>query len=122
MRRIILLGFRINPNNCKILSIDKPFKYCKATFRLLPTGRVLVRGNRASLKRARHKLKSFSIKAQDGQMDMKTINEWYQTQIAYFNNYDDHNQVIRLNRQDYNLLGGACPCTEFSQRMEPRSA
>lgn len=116
------LGLRINPNKCKILSIDKPFKYCKATFRLLPTGRVLVRGNRASLKRARHKLKSFSIKAQDGQMDMKTINEWYQTQIAYFNNYDDHNRVLRLNRLYYNLFGGAYPCTKFSKKTEPKSA
>lgn len=61
-------------------------------------------------------------KAQDGQMDMKTINEWYQTQIAYFNNYDDHNRVLRLNRLYYNLFGGAYPCTEFSKKTELKSA
>lgn len=116
------LGLTINLNKCKITSIDKPFKYCKATFQLLPSGKIIVRGNRRSLKTARRKLKSFCNRVKSGTMTMETVNQWYQTQIAYFNNYNDHNRVLTLNRLYYNLFGGAYPCTESSKKMEPKSA
>lgn len=100
------IGLTINSKKCKITSIIKPFKYCKAKFYLTETGKVVVRGNPDNLKRARKKMKSFKIKFDQGLMEIKQIEQWYQTVIAYFSNFDDHNRILRLNRIYYNLFGG----------------
>lgn len=105
-------GLTISVKKCKIVSIAKPFKYCKAKFYLTETGKVVVRGNRDSLKRARKKMKAFSHKLREGTITMTEVEQWYQTIVAYFENYNDHNRVLRLNRIYYNLFGGAWKCSK----------
>lgn len=105
-------GLTISLKKCKIVSITKPFKYCKAKFYLTETGRVVVRGNRDSLKRARKKMKSFKKKLDEGTITIEQIEQWYQTIIAYFENYNDHNRILRLNRIYYNLFGGVPKCSK----------
>lgn len=116
------MGLHINLNKCKISPLTKPFKYCKATFFLTETGKVVCRGNRDSVKRARKKMRSFSKKVQAGKMTIDKVEGWYKVQVAYFGNYNDHNRVLRLNRLYYNLFGGAVPCSGSTQPMIKASA
>ena len=38
------------------------------------------------------------------------------SQIAYFENYNDHGRVLRLNRLFYAIYGGAEPCSRSSKK------
>lgn len=103
-------GLTINRRKCRIVPLTKRFKFCKATFYLTETGRIVVRGNRASFKRTRHKILAFNSKIRKPDMTQKEIDEWYDGQIAYFKNYNDHNRILRLNRIKYNVIGGTEKC------------
>lgn len=92
------LGFSINPKKCKIIDLNKPFKFCKAKFRMKDTGKIIVNGNRDSAKRARHKLKTLKKKVDCGEMSEKEVNEWLKSQLAYFEGYNDHGRILRLQR------------------------
>lgn len=113
--QFLKMGLTINRKKCKILPMDKPFKYCKATFWVTSTGRVVMRGNRDSVKRTRAKARAFYRMWLDGTRTIEQIQQWYQVQIAYFRNFDDHNRILKLNRLMYNLFGGAYQCSKLSK-------
>ena len=50
------IGLTVNRSKTKIVSIHKPFKFCKAKYTLTSSGAVFVNGNRNSVKRARRKM------------------------------------------------------------------
>ena len=52
--------------------------------------------------------------ASDLLTECEKVNEWYKIQKSYFDNFNDHNCVLRLNQLYYNLFGGAFPCSNFS--------
>ena len=86
-------GLTVNLNKTKIIPLTKPFKYCKAKFRLTETGRILVNGNRDGMKRFRKKMRKFH--------DMKRFDLMEQAarcQIEYYSNYNDHGRVLRVRR------------------------
>lgn len=60
----------------------------------------------------RQKMKSFKKKTDEGTITIEQIEQWYQTIIAYFENYNDHNRILRLNRIYYNLFGGVPKCSK----------
>lgn len=107
-------GLQINKNKCRIVPLTKKFKFCKATFWLTDTGKVICRRDRKSFSRARHKIRSFVRMVKEGLMSLDEIKNWYKVQSSQFKNSNDHNRVLRLNRFIYNLfkfeLGGAQLC------------
>lgn len=114
-------GLQINRNKCKIVSLERKFKYCKATFFLTETGKVICRGNRDSMKRTRRKMHFFAKQIEVGKTTEEKVSEWYKASVkGYYNNYNDHNRVLKLNRLYYNIIGGA-KCIESIQEM-PKSA
>lgn len=107
-------GLQINRNKCKIISLTKKFKYCKATFFLTETGKVVCRGNRDSIQRTRHKMHYFARELRAGKITEEKVAEWYNASIkGYYTSYNDHNRVLKLNRLYYNIIGGAI-CSESS--------
>lgn len=114
-------GLQINRNKCKIIPLTSKFKYCKATFFLTDTGKVVCRGNRDSLKRTRHKMHFFVRQLKEGKMTKDKVAEWYNASIrGYYMSYNDHNRVLKLNRLYYNIIGGTV-CSK-SSKTEPKSA
>ena len=114
-------GLQINRNKCKIIPLTSKFKYCKATFFLTDTGKVVCRGNRDSLKRTRHKMHFFARQMKEGKMTKDKVAEWYNASIrGYYMSYNDHNRVLKLNRLYYNIIGGTV-CSK-SSKTEPKSA
>ena len=53
------LRLTISRSKSRIVPLTKPFRYCKAKYRLTETGKVIVNGNRDGVKRARRKIKAF---------------------------------------------------------------
>lgn len=108
-------GLQINRNKCKIIPLTSKFKYCKATFFITKTGRVVCRGNRDSMKRTRRKMHYFAKQLKAGEVTREYVNQWYNASIkGYYMSYDDHNRVLKLNRLYYNIIGGTI-CSESSR-------
>lgn len=99
------IGLTVNLSKTHIQSLKKPFKYCKAKYILTETGRVIVHGNRDGVKRARHKIRAFKVKLDRGEMALEDIRTGIQGSLAYFENYNDHNRVLRLRRLFFALYG-----------------
>lgn len=99
------LKLTISKSKSRIVPLVKPFRYCKAKYRLTDTGRVIVNGNRDGVKRARRKIKAFKNKIERGEMTYEDLWTSVNGILAYFGAYDDHNRVLRLRRLFYSIYG-----------------
>lgn len=106
IRRAEAMGLTVNRSKCRVVNLDKPFRFCKAKFQLTETGAVRVHGCRDGMKRARRKLKAFRPMVAAGKMSVKQVAEWLQSQIAYYEKFNDHGRVLRLRRLFYAIYGG----------------
>lgn len=102
----------INRQKTCIRPLNKSFKFCKATYFFNDQGRIITRGSRDSMKRARHKFKSFVVKIQTNKMSYLNLWAGVQGAIQYFETYNDHNRVLKLRRQFYSLFGFSCELFE----------
>jgi Reverse transcriptase (RNA-dependent DNA polymerase). len=107
IRRAEAMGLTANRSKCKVVTLDKPFRFCKAKFQLTETGAVMVHGCRDGMKRARRKLRAFQPKVEAGEITAKQVEEWLQSQIAYYEKFNDHGRVLRLRRLFHEIYGGA---------------
>lgn len=105
IKKVHCIGLTVNLDKTKILSVRKPFKYCKAKYQLTDTGAVVVHGNRDSMKRARKKIVSFKKKISQGQMCYEDLWTSINGIFAYFHSYHDHNRVLKLRRFFYSQFG-----------------
>ena len=99
------IGLTVSQKKTQIRPLTKPFKYCKAKYTLTETGRVIVNGNRDSVKRARRKFKYFHGQVESGEMSLEDLRQAVQPTFAYFDKYNDHGRVLRLRRLFYALFG-----------------
>lgn len=99
------IGLTVNSAKTQIRPLTKPFKFCKAKYRLTETGRVVINGNRDSMKRARRKFRYFRGKVERGEMSLPDLRAAVQGAFAYFAGYNDHGRVLRLRRLFYALFG-----------------
>lgn len=116
VRKFAAIGVPVNQRKCKIIPLTKPFKFCKAKFRLGETGKVIVNGCRDGMKRARRKLKYFKREVEAGRRAMEDVKQFMTCQLAYYKNYNDHGRVLRLSRLCFALFGdimGGKPCIEL---------
>lgn len=98
------LGLNISRNKTKIIPLTKKFKFCKATFILSENGKIKTHADRTAMKRARRKLNSFKIKLQNNEIALKNVNEYLQSQIAYFKHHNDHIRILKLKRMYYSIF------------------
>lgn len=108
IRRAEDMGLQVNGAKCHTISLDKPFRFCKAKFYLTETGRVIVHGSRDGVKRARRKLNAFKQKVATGEMTVQQVEKWMESQIAYYENYNDHGRILHIRRIFHAIyVGGA---------------
>lgn len=103
IQRAEAMGIAVNREKSRVVPLDKPFRFCKARYKLTETGAVKVKGSRDSGPRSYRKLRALLAKHQAGQIDRRAVDDYYQSQIAYFEKYDDHTRKLRLMRiyRDY---------------------
>lgn len=99
------LRLTISRSKSRIVPLTKPFRYCKAKYRLTETGKVVVNGNRDGVKRARKKIKAFYHKIQNNEMSYEDLWTSVNGMLAYFESYNDHKRVLRLRRLFYAIFG-----------------
>lgn len=98
------LGIPVNPQKCHIVPLTESFRFCKARFTLTKTGRSIMNGSRAGMKSGRRKMHKFHTEWQEGKRDLQDIQQWLESQRAYYENYDDHGRVLKLNRMYHALF------------------
>lgn len=99
------LELTVSRSKSRIVPLTKPFRYCKAKYTLTETGKVLVFGNRDSVKRGRRKIKAFYEKVESGEMSYTDLWSSVNGVFGYFDNYNDHNKVLKLRRLFYAIYG-----------------
>lgn len=104
IRRAEEKGLTINRNKCHVISLDKPFRFCKAKFQILPSGRIITHGCRDGMKRARRKMRYFRQQVDAGEKTVEQVAEWLKGPIAYYEQFNDHGRVLKLRRLYYALF------------------
>lgn len=102
------LKLTVNRSKTRIVPLHKPFKYCKLKYTMTNSGRIVVNGNRDSLKRARRKFRAYHRMVNAGRMTYEDLWASVNGIIAYFEKYNDHNRVLRLRRLFFSLFGFSC--------------
>ena len=104
IRRAEARGLQVNRNKCHVIDLDKPFRFCKAKFQILPSGRIITHGCRDGMKRARRKMRYFRQQVDAGEKTVEQVAEWLKGPIAYYEQFNDHGRVLKLRRLYYALL------------------
>lgn len=116
------LKLTISKAKTRIVSLTKPFKFCKLKYRLTSTGRIIVNGCRDSLKRARRKFRALNKKIKE---DLITYEELWTSingTMAYFKKYNDHNRILKLRRLFYGIFGFSCEnIANFRERQRRKN-
>ena len=102
--KITELGLNISKNKSKIIPLTKSFKYCKTKYILCENGKIVTHAARDSVQRARHKLKSFKTKYDNGEMTLRQVKDYVQSQVAYFKPHNDHIRILKIKRLYYALF------------------
>lgn len=102
--KFIESGIPVNKKKCKIIPLTRPFRWCKARFTLKENGKITVNGNRAGMKSARRKLKLFQREYIAGKRTLAEIDQFMESQTAYYRGYNDHGRLLRLRRLHYALF------------------
>ena len=104
IRRAEAKGLQVNRNKCHVIDLDKPFRFCKAKFQILPSGRIITHGCRDGMKRARRKMRYFRQQVDAGEKTVEQVAEWLEGPIAYYEQFNDHGRVLKLRRLYYALF------------------
>jgi hypothetical protein len=114
VKRFEAIGVPVNKRKCKIIPLTKPFRFCKARFTLTESGAIKINGSRDGMKRARRKLKLFRKEVDAGTRTLAYVEQYKESQSAYYRNFDDHGRLLRLRRLEYALFGGL-KCSKLSK-------
>lgn len=97
------MGVKVNREKSRVVPMGKPFRYCKARYKPTETGGVKIKGSRDSGPRAYKKLRSLLAKYEAGEIDRQAVDDFYQSELAYFEKYDDHARKLRFMKiyRDY---------------------
>lgn len=98
------LGIKLNPRKTQIIHL-KRFTFLKVRFQLTKTGKVVMKSNRESATRMRHKLKSFVPMVADGTLTMVDVRNAYQSWRGYQQHLDSHDTVRGMDKLYYQLFG-----------------
>lgn len=104
VRKFDAAGIPVNKRKCKIIPLTKPFRFCKARFTLRENGSIKVNGCRDGVKRARRKLKMFHREFLAGKKTLAEIDQYMESQTAYYRGFDDHGRLMRLRRLHYAIF------------------
>lgn len=102
------LKLTISKAKTRIVSLTKPFKFCKLKYCLTDTGRVIVNGCRDSIKRARRKFRALNNKIKERIITYEELWTSVNGTMAYFKKYNDHNRILKLRRLFYRIFGFSC--------------
>lgn len=99
-QKFLEFDIKLNKKKSYIQPIRKPFRYCKCKFILTSTGKIITHGCRASMKHNIRKLKLFKREHRD----IKEVKQWMKIAKSYYDKFNDHGRILKLNRLFYTLF------------------
>ena len=100
------LGIVINERKTKVVKLSHGFTFLKKKFLYGENGRVVVRPCRASIARARRRLRKQAGLVRRGVMTMDEVNRSYQSVRGSWSNLDAHRTVLEFDRLYRELFTG----------------
>lgn len=103
IERAEAMGIKVNREKSRVVPMGKPFRYCKARYKPTPTGGVKIKGSRDSGPRSYKKLRALLRMYEAGEITRADLDSFYQSEVAYFEKYDDHTRKLRFMKlyRDY---------------------
>lgn len=87
------IGMPVNTKKCKIIPLNKTFKFCKVKFKITSSGRVITNGSRDGIKRFRRKMRKLKLEFDSGKVDKKMIDQICNSHISYYKKFNDYGRV-----------------------------
>ena len=98
-------GIHLNENKTHITPLTGWFKYCQWRFHLTETGKVIKKPSRRSVTTMNRKLNSFKRKVDAGEKTLRETCMDFVCFIAYIDNGNSHNILLKTNRHFFRLFG-----------------
>ena len=108
MKKATECGMTVNPKKSHIKKLTSKFTFCKTEFRLLEDGRIITHGNKRSFKHAWNTIIKMHEKLEAGECTYVQVYQSIQSSLAYFEQFTDHERVLKLRRLFYSLFGFGC--------------
>ena len=105
-------GITLNDAKTRYIPLTKPFRFCKAKYILTETGKVIIRASKTSMPRARRKIKALYEKYRRGEVSLNDIWMSINGSLAYLEQYNEHNNILKLRRNFYKTFGFSCESYE----------
>ena len=78
--------------------VDSAIRFLGFTYRLTPSGRVILRMNKDKISHERRKLKKQIARAIEGKMTYKAVNDCFRSWKAHANNGDSYKLIGMMNK------------------------
>lgn len=98
-------GITLNKSKTQIVKLSHGFTWLKTKFNILPSGRILKRLVRKSVKIMRQKLIKFTDFLDDGRLNVKDIYMSFQSWRAYARSFDAYRSINKLEELFKELYG-----------------
>lgn len=98
------LGIKINLNKTYYVPFTQTFTFCKARFKILLTGKIIMRASKKAIKHNYKKIKTLYKLYKFKLVNLEHIYASIEAMLSYLKNYNEHNNILRLNRLIYSLF------------------
>lgn len=91
-------GLSLSKKKTQIFKLEQPIRFLGFTYRLTPSGRVILRMNKDKISHERRKLKKQIARAIEGKMTYKAVNDCFTSWKAHANNGDSYKLIGMMNK------------------------
>lgn len=120
IERFQRMGIAVNLDKCRIVPLEKPFRFCKVKYTLRADGKIKMNRNRDSARRCWRKAKMFWREWKSGRMELERICHDLSGHLAYYRKFDDYGRYLALRDKVLKLFGGAIQCKKYFCPREAR--
>lgn len=101
-------GIYFNVNKTHYIPLARSFTFCKARFKFTSTGKIIMRANKTTMRRNKHKLKTLYKKIRNLQITYSDLWASVNGMIAYLRRFNEHKNLLQLYRFFYLLFHFSC--------------
>lgn len=100
---LVKLGLQLSKKKTHIFPITQPLHFMGFSFRLAPTGKVVMRVLSKKVTRERRRLKKLIRRCKSGLMSRKQVDECFKSWVAHASKGDCYKLIISMTEYYYNL-------------------
>ena len=97
------LGIKLNPKKTQIIKLGR-FNYCKVSYYITPSGKIIKMLSRENITRRRRTLKRYKGKIERGEMTLRSVAQSWESWKAYAANFNSYYTVRKMTKLFNNLF------------------